>query len=176
MAIDAGSLTIYAEIAIALAGFASLVSVIGARAGGDPPMLDANRLRNLVDTSLLVVVFALLPAVPFAMGLDATLIWRGSSAAYLLCLAGWAPVALRRQARLRAADIRIRAGWAGLLWLFYLLGVLALALGAAGVRPAWSAGFYVLGLTLNVMGGCGIFLLVIASILIPLFAERERAG
>lgn len=168
---DAGSLTIFAEIAIALAGFASLVSVIGARAGGDPPMLDANRLRNLVDTSLLLVVFSLVPMVLFAIGEETAGGWRVASALYALCLLVWGPIAARRQWRLHAAGIRVRRGWALAIWSLYLIGTTSVALGALGAPPWEPTGFYVLSLMANLIAGCLIFMLVIGSILIPLFEE-----
>lgn len=172
MVIDAGSLTIFGQIAIALAGFASLVSVIGAREGGDPPMLDANRLQNLVDTSLLVVVFSLLPGVFATLAGDVANIWRAASALYTLCLLVWGVVAWRRQHRLRKAGIPVRRGWALVLWICYGLGTASLGLGAAG-GPSWPAsGFYALGLMFNLIGASLIFVLVIGSILIPLFEDQ----
>lgn len=174
MPLDPDSLTIFAEIAIALAGFASLVSVIGARAGGDPPMLDANRLRNLVDTSLFVVGFSLVPLVAVALGWRPEAVWPVACGAYAVCLLFWGPVALARQRRLRQFGIRIRTGWAATLWSVYGAGAAALAWGALGPDPSRAAGAYVLGLMLNLVAGGLIFMLVIASILIPLFQDAQR--
>lgn len=172
MPADAGFLTVFAEIAIALAGFASLVSVIGARAGGDPPMLDANRLRNLVDTSLLVVVFSLVPMVLMVLGFDAEVVWRASCAAYAASLLAWGLVAQRRERRLRAAGIRIRIGWALCLWSVYATGVIILAAGV--FEPVRAGGFYTLGLLLNLIGCSLIFMVVISSILVPLFQDAAN--
>lgn len=173
MAIDAGSLTIFGQIAIALAGFASLVSVIGAREGGDPPMLDANRLQNLVDTSLLVVVFSLLPTVFVTLVGDVGGIWRAASALYALCLVVWGVVAWRRQHRLWRAGIPVRRRWALVLWICHGMGTAALGLGAAGWPARSASSFYALGLMFNLIGACLIFVLVIGSILIPLLADRS---
>jgi hypothetical protein len=172
LAIDAGSLTIFGQIAIALAGFASLVSVIGAREGGDPPMLDANRLRNLVDTSLLVVVFSLLPTVFVTLVGDVPGVWRAASALYALCLLIWGVVAWRRQHRLRRAGIRVRRRWALVLWICHGIGTATLGLGAAGWASRPASGLYALGLMFNLIGACLIFVLVIGSILIPLFEDQ----
>lgn len=46
-----------------------------------------------------------------------------------------------------------------------------MALGALGAPPWEPTGFYVLSLMANLIAGCLIFMLVIGSILIPLFEE-----
>ena len=58
---DAEFLFIIAEVAVAFAGFASIVAVLGQRSTRDHPRLDASRLRGLLECSLVVVAFSLFP-------------------------------------------------------------------------------------------------------------------
>jgi hypothetical protein len=159
-------LFIFAEVAIALAGFASLVTVID-RGGGDPMALDANRLRNLIDVSLLVVVFSLFPMVPFEFGIAEASAWRISSAAFLTVTGVYLVVAARRQSFLRRRKIAIRRPWARALWVLAGAMLATLALGAAGVGGDKGAAWYVTALFLTLVAAALIFILVIASALQP---------
>ncbi len=69
------SLSLVAELAIALAGFASLVAIIGRRQGRDTAVVDAIRLRWMLEISLLTSAFALLPLLPFHAGLSENSTW-----------------------------------------------------------------------------------------------------
>ena len=55
------NLALIAELAIGLAGFASLVAVVGQRQGRDSRELDVSRLRGMLELSLIVTGFALIP-------------------------------------------------------------------------------------------------------------------
>lgn len=160
-------LFIFAEVAIALAGFASLVTVID-RGGGDPPALDANRLRNLIDVSLLVVVFSLFPMVPFEFGLEAETAWRLSSAAYLVTTLAYLMIAARRQAFLHRKGVKVRRGWARTLWSLAGATIVALAAGAAGAGGASGEAWYVTGLFLALVSAALIFIVIVGSALEPL--------
>ncbi|HSM37562.1 MAG TPA: hypothetical protein VK837_14255 [Longimicrobiales bacterium] len=159
-------LFIFAEVAIALAGFASLVTVID-RGGGDPMALDANRLRNLIDVSLLVVVFSLFPMVPFEFGVAEESAWRVSSAAFLAVTSVYLVVAGRRQRFMRQRNIAIRRPWARALWTLAGGMVATLVLGMAGVGGDIGAAWYVTALFLTLVSAALIFILVIASTLQP---------
>ena len=168
------SLFTFAEIAIALAGFASLVGVVGTRRGGDHPVLDANRLRNMVDTSLMVVIFALLPVVPHEFGASDATVWRLCSALYLLAVIAFMLVAKRRQERLAAKKIRISIWFARLLW---VLGITITGTLAAGVivAPSGRGGaIYSTALLLSLVVSCTIFTLVLASILMPIQIDDQE--
>ena len=160
-------LFIFAEVAIALAGFASLVTVID-RGGGDPPALDANRLRNLIDVSLLVVVFSLFPMVPFEFGLEAESVWRLSSAVYLVTTSGYLVIAARRQAFLRRKGVMLRRGWARTLWSLAAATIVALAAGAAGAGGASGEAWYITALFLSLVSAALIFIVIVGSALHPL--------
>jgi hypothetical protein len=75
-----------AEVAVAFAGFASLVTILGRRSSQVDPRFIALRFRGMLTNSLLVVAFSMIPLVLFNYGLGGTIVWRLSSA--LLALAG----------------------------------------------------------------------------------------
>jgi hypothetical protein len=74
-----GFLFTVAELAVAFAGFAGLVTVLTRRLTGAEREFDIVRLRDLLLLSLLAAAFALFPELPvlFGAGEDAT--WRLSS-------------------------------------------------------------------------------------------------
>ena len=75
-----------AEVAVAFAGFASLVAILGRRSSQVDPRIIALRFRGMLTNSLLVVAFSMIPLVLFRYGLSETVVWRLSS--ILLALAG----------------------------------------------------------------------------------------
>jgi hypothetical protein len=82
--VDSELLIVFAEVAVAFAGFASLVSILGQREAVDHPMVLSARMRTMLVTSLLVTGFALLPLVVSWYGLDP---WRISTIAMLVTVA-----------------------------------------------------------------------------------------
>ncbi len=75
-----------AEMAVAFAGFASLVTILGRRSSRVDPRIIAMRFRGMLTNSLLVVAFSMIPLVLFRYGLGEMVVWRLSSV--LLALAG----------------------------------------------------------------------------------------
>ena len=80
---DADFLFIVAEVAVGLAGFASIVAAIGQRNTRDDPRIDASRLRGLLECSLVAIVFSLLPYALHRVLPDETA-WRASSFCFAL--------------------------------------------------------------------------------------------
>ena len=77
-----------AELAVALAGFASLVSVIGRRRNDASRVADSFRLRMMLEVSFRNAAFALLP-LPFLQIVPSDpIVWRISSGLYLVATAG----------------------------------------------------------------------------------------
>ena len=93
---NADLLLTIAEVAVAFAGFASLVSILGRRASRDPPIVQAARLRALIVSGLMVVAFAFVPFLPHRMGLSDPSVWRLSSALFAAATAGGWPGSARR--------------------------------------------------------------------------------
>jgi hypothetical protein len=169
------SLFTFAEIGIALAGFASLVGVVGSRRGGDHPILDANRLRNMVDTSLMVVIFALLPIVPYQFGMSDATVWRLCSVLYLFAVIAFMVVAKRRQERLAARNIRISVAFARMLWVLGAAVTGTLVFGVVAAPSGRGGAIYNMALLLSLVVSCTIFTLVLASILMPIQTDDAES-
>jgi hypothetical protein len=106
--IEADVLLAISEVAVAFAGFASLVSILGRGTSLDDPRVLSVRMRAMLLTSLLVVGFSLFPILVFAYGASLGAVWIGSSMALL----------------------------AASLWYYNWLRGAILALGRAGLTPS----------------------------------------
>ena len=73
-----------AEIAIALAGFASLISVIGRRTSEHARATGSLRLRLMLEVSFRNAAFALLPLPFIGLGPSDETLWRTFSGIYLV--------------------------------------------------------------------------------------------
>ncbi len=96
----AESLSLVAELAIALAGFASLVAIIGRRQGRDTAVVDAIRLRWIFEIGLLTSAFALVPLLPFHAGLSENSTWRLCAALFAASGSTFLVYTLRRLSRI----------------------------------------------------------------------------
>jgi hypothetical protein len=84
---DSDSLTIMAELAVALAGFASLVAIVGQRQSRDSPAVEALRLRSMLETSLLTGAACLIPLIAAKSDMPLSAVWRGSSGVLMVGIA-----------------------------------------------------------------------------------------
>ncbi len=87
IAMDSDALTIMAELAVALAGFASLVAIVGQRRSRDSPAVEAIRLRSMLETSLLTGAACLIPLVAEKSDMPLAAVWRGSSGVLMVGIA-----------------------------------------------------------------------------------------
>jgi hypothetical protein len=110
-----------AEVSIAFAGFASLVTLLGRRGAGQNLLLDVARLRGMILISLLALAFSLFPFLPYALGAPPQLVWRISSGVFFLAAGGILWMQLRHLKQ--AGQSR-----AGSLYVNIPLGLLALGL------------------------------------------------
>lgn len=158
---EADLLLTTAEIAVAFAGFASLISVIG-RGSAENPRLAAFQLRFALEVALFVAAFSLIPLLPLKYGLAPVPAWRLSSFLFVvasqLVSFGMARRWYRSSDLTVATSVKVTAlvlsGGADLLLLVNALGFFG------------SAGFpvYVTGLFAN-LGLAGFyFLLVVGSV------------
>ncbi len=91
-----------AEVAVAFAGFASLVGVLGQRTSADDPRVIGVRMRGMLLSSLMVVAFSLFPILLARYGASPDLLWMGSSLALLavtVCYYVWFLAALQTLSR-----------------------------------------------------------------------------
>ena len=86
-----------AEIAVALAGFASIVSVIARRADGRSRIADAARLRMMLEVALRNAGFAVLPLPFLQLAPSDPVVWRISSGFYLVVALVYGVIRLRSQ-------------------------------------------------------------------------------
>ena len=124
------SLSLVAELAIALAGFASLVAILGRRHGRDNAALDAARLVGMLEYSLLAAAFALLPLVPFHAGLSENSTWRLCAVLFAASGAIHIVFSLRRLSRIPSYPLGRGRGFFvpnSTAWLVVTLGLLGSA-------------------------------------------------
>ena len=93
-----------AEVAVAFAGFASLVGVLGHRSSADDPRVIGVRMRGMLLSSLMVVAFSIFPIILVGYGASPNLTWTASSGVLLaltVCYYVWFVGALNALGRVR---------------------------------------------------------------------------
>ena len=85
-----------AEIAVALAGFASLVSVIGGRQNDTSRVIASLRLRTMLEVAFRNTFFALLPLPFLQLAPSDPILWRLSSGLYIAFTIAYFLVRLRQ--------------------------------------------------------------------------------
>ena len=150
-----------AQIGVALAGFASLISVLGSTS----ETLDFTRLLGMVRNSLAASGFALLPFVPHALGMSEPNAWRVSATIFAVVHSASALLTYRMLFRVR---MRLRQAPSAFFTFPTTFLVIVLSLIAA-VLPA---GAFTAGLYLAALAG----LLSVAGVLfLSLFSDFIRA-
>jgi hypothetical protein len=165
---EADLLLTTAEIAVAFAGFASLISVIG-RGSAEDPRLAAFLLRYALEVALFVVAFSMIPLLPLQYGLSPESAWRLSSFLFVVAsqLATFGMGRRYRQsgfalgAPITATVVVLSAG-ADLLLLVNALGFFR-----SVVFPV-----YLTGLFAN-LGLAGFYFLLVVGSVFPSNADRE---
>lgn len=141
---DVDALMTIAEVAVAFAGFASIVSVLGRRDGRDISRFHASSLRGMIFCSLAVVFCAFAPLVPLRFGLSPAATWQTASIFFLLVAAALLIAGLRDAQRLREAGVsRVlrMSGGAPIV-----TAVALSAIGATGWLPDAAPGLYLVAL------------------------------
>jgi hypothetical protein len=147
-----GFLFTAAELAVAFAGFAGLVTVLTQRLTKTQREFDVVRFRDMLLLSLIAAAFALFPTLPIAFGANEEITWRVSSGLFVVAWAGFGLQGLL--AGLQLSRSGSRPFLRPLFWnnlAAYIVSVAALLLVAAGadvvadVRAAvYLAALYVL--------------------------------
>jgi hypothetical protein len=114
-----------AEVAVALAGFSGLLAGIRQRSQRES-RINITRLRTIVETSLSVLAFSLLPALLNGLGLNDVGAFRISAVSFL---AGFIPLTVRGFRRFRVAHGGAALSSSPLLGATYLVSVTALVAG-----------------------------------------------
>jgi hypothetical protein len=158
-----------AEVAVAFVGFSSLVSILGRRGSTDDPRLDAIRMRGLIESSLLVVAFSLVPSILHHYEVSALARWRLSSALFATAAGALSYLELRRASKL-VASLR-EEGTPYRTWIgIPMLGTVAVGIGllaviALGGLHTSAAPIYLTALGLFLFRGGFAFALVLISLL-----------
>jgi hypothetical protein len=85
---DAELLPTLGEIAVAFAGFASLVSILSGRSSGEQLVANIVRLRGMLSAAIIVLAFSFAPFLPAKFGASDELSWRAAGAVFtVFCLA-----------------------------------------------------------------------------------------
>lgn len=158
-----------AEIGVALAGFASLAAVLGRRYRHTAPLVNAIRLRGLLDAGISALLLALIGVLMQQLGGDSRWVWQGAAAVGLLFVITLGTAAFRRE-RLRRhlPGFRRRASFV----MFTLVAIVFVGFAAVTAGLAGDLGFqiFLAMLILLLVICCTMFVLVIASLMT---SERE---
>lgn len=157
-----------AEVAIAFAGFASLVSVLGRGSSVDDPRVSGIRMRGMIVFSLLTVAFSLFPLLLHRYGLAESTVWRLSSTVLSIGFLGtafWVVAVVRRLNRLELAGRRISPLAGTPPFIGSILGTVLLASNAVVISPAVRPAVYLTGLGLLLFLAGFAFTVIVFSFL-----------
>jgi hypothetical protein len=163
-------LSTIAEVAIALAGFSALVAVLAGQPERGKARLDGLRLQIMLESSLLVVAFALFPIVPAKFGISPEATWRISAIVYLAVDIPLTILSAKRILPVRrlytAHDRADRATSVAVQALGYGADLAMLTV-VLGIVSQLSAAFYFLGLYMVLLLAGILFLRFAASTFVP---------
>lgn len=142
-----------AEVAVAFAGFASVVAIFQARWRGDTVPFDLFRFWVMLAFSLALLFFAALPIVLHFLGLSDATVWRASSAllaAFVVGNAAWIASLIRRGVETVVSSLTPRISAAAQVT--YVISLVAQASNVAGLFGGPGFGLYLVGLTMLMVG------------------------
>jgi hypothetical protein len=118
-----------AQLAVSLAGFASLVSLLGRRDDERSRAAGARRLRAMLEVSLRNAAFAVLPLPFLESAPSETAVWRVASGLYLVAVGAYIVLLRRREGGFPYERwlLRVTLGTLGLTGLASAANVLGLA-------------------------------------------------
>ncbi|HVP27798.1 MAG TPA: hypothetical protein VMW35_01380 [Myxococcota bacterium] len=146
-----------AQIALALAGFSGLVTLLGRPSARGGEELNQIRFRSMVELSLLLAAFALFPFLPGPIGLDEPASWRLSSGVYAAASAVFAAHSVRRNRR-RMGRVLVAGATTAILFVTLALQASLLGADAAGLLPGREPGAYLVALFVHFLGAAFFFI------------------
>lgn len=161
---DSEILLTIAEVAVAFAGFASLVGILGRRSARDDPRILGARMRGMILFSLVAVGFSLVPFILHRYGLAEATVWRLASALFLGALGAIAVWLWRSIRRLNVGSAN-RHGIGAVLASAIGAGLVILALNVLGVAPTLGPALYLTALGLLLFLAGFAFVLILFSFL-----------
>ncbi len=163
-----------AEVAIAFAGFASLVGILGQRYSSDDPRVSGTRMRGMIVFSLIAVAFSLLPFVVRKYGFEEATVWKLSSGLFFLAFLGAGVWVARVVGRLRRLDLvgrRVNPLICTIPFLGAITGTVLLGLNTVVSSPRVAPAVYLTGLLL-LLFMAGFAFSVMVSAFLPSFDEE----
>lgn len=157
-----------AEVAVAFAGFASLLGLLGQRSSRDDPRVLGARMRAMIFFSLGAVAFAMLPLILASYGLTEATVWRTGSVLLLAAFIGiawWVArmmPALRRSVGQRQRLVRF---YAVVLIVSIGVGICVALLNSLGLLSTLAAAIYLTALGIMLFLAGFAFLLIVFSFL-----------
>ena len=148
-----------AELAVAFAGFASLAGILGQRRSSDSVNVNTVRLQAMLESALVVFVFALLPFLPELFGFSET-------AAFRIAAVGFVTINLIRLVAFARGFSKFREGgiimkWTVVVVSMQVTSILALLAVSIDVVGEHTAAAYILALFL-ILFASGVFFLRLA--------------
>jgi hypothetical protein len=164
--VETDDLFTIAEIAVALAGFSAVIGVLGSRADRSDAQVDALRLQAMLESSLMVAFFALVPVLVTRFGVGTPSSWRISSVLFLLFAIPLEFLALSRTKNMRDMTLA-RFNINTVNWCLSLGADLIMLVVLLGLVGSHAGAFYLLAiLALLTMSGL-LFIQFAASTFVP---------
>ncbi len=159
-----------AEIGVALAGFASLAAILGRRYKDTDPLVNAIRLRGLLDAGLSAMLLALIGVLMLQIGGSNRWVWQVSGIAGLVFVSTIGTAAFRRE-KLRRHLPGFRKYMSHIMFSCVVTAFAGFAIISIGLAGDFGFQIYLGMLCLLLVICCVMFVLVIASLMSP--AQRD---
>ena len=164
-----------AEIGVALAGFASLAAILGRRDKHTDPLVNAIRLRGLLDAGLSTMLLALIGVLMLQIGGPNDWVWQAAAGAGLLFVSTIGVAAFRRE-KLRRHLTGFRKIASAIMFTMVAVAFVGFAIVAAGFAGAYGFHIFFGMLCLFLVICCTMFVLVIASLMTPGHSPESDSG
>jgi nitrate reductase NapE component len=161
-----------AEIGVALAGFASLAAILGRRYKHTDPLVNAIRLRGLLDAGLSTMLLALIGVLMLQIGGSSRWVWQGSGIAGLVFVSAIGTAAFRRE-KLRRHLPGFRKDLSIIMFLLVATAFVGFAIVSTGLVGDFGFQIYFAMLCLLLVICCTMFVLVIASLMSSAQGDSE---
>jgi hypothetical protein len=146
-----------AQMGMALAGFAGLVTLLSRPVPRIDSYLNEIRFRNMVELSLMLAAFGLLPFVPAEFGLAQSISWRISSALYAIAGVAFLIHSVRRNRRLMGRVVIVGKVTVA-LFVVCAGQALMMSLNGLGVFRGLESGIYFGGLFVHFLAASFFFI------------------
>ncbi|NNC76606.1 MAG: hypothetical protein HKN77_01510 [Woeseiaceae bacterium] len=153
-----------AEIGVALAGFASLAAILGRRYKDTDPLVNAIRLRGLLDAGLSTMLLALIGVLMLQIGGSSLWVWRAAGIAGLIFVSTIGTAAFRRE-KLRRHLPGFRKHVSKIMFFLVASAFAGFAVISAGFAGDYGFQIFLGALCLLLIICCTMFVLVIASLM-----------